>query len=195
MRDQVMLDIETVGKFDNSVLLSIAAIPFSLDEKPESFQELLDRETNLFIKFRVKDQIKGIDCIPRYFDTDTAAWWKKQGSDAIEVSVLPKDSDLGVFEGLTKLKDWCARMNPKVVWTRGNLDFSVIQHIWETSGMHGPCPIHYTSIRDVRTAVDLLYGSSNGYVKTEVPAVGLCKHDPTHDCALDILMLTRGITP
>ena len=49
--------------------------------------------------------------------------------------------------------------------------------------------------RDVRTAVDCLYGSSNGYVevvKDGFDRAAVIKHHPVHDCALDAMMLMYG---
>jgi hypothetical protein len=58
----------------------------------------------------------------------------------------------------------------------------------------------YARWRDVRTAVDFLYGSMNGYVKVDVPPwiesfdkeIHITKHNPIDDCVLDAMMLMYG---
>ena len=53
----------------------------------------------------------------------------------------------------------------------------------------------YNMWRDVRTAVDILYGTSNGYtdvVHPEFRRHEVIKHHPVHDCALDAMQLMYG---
>jgi hypothetical protein len=49
--------------------------------------------------------------------------------------------------------------------------------------------------RDMRTAVDLLSGGTNGYCDVVHPKFNradVIKHHPVHDCALDAMMLLYG---
>jgi hypothetical protein len=49
--------------------------------------------------------------------------------------------------------------------------------------------------RDVRTAVDLMGGGTNGYCDVIHPLferAQVIKHHPVHDCALDAMMLMYG---
>jgi hypothetical protein len=54
----------------------------------------------------------------------------------------------------------------------------------------------YARWRDVRTAVDFLYNTSNGYCKVNYeefnPDHHITKHDPIDDCILDAMMLMYG---
>lgn len=53
----------------------------------------------------------------------------------------------------------------------------------------------YAQWRDIRTAVDIMYGSTNGYCSVEHPDFArhnVIKHHPVHDCALDVMMLLYG---
>jgi hypothetical protein len=55
----------------------------------------------------------------------------------------------------------------------------------------------YAMWRDVRTAVDILYGTTNGYVEVDHPLfdrTAVIKHHPVHDCALDAMQLLYGKT-
>ena len=79
-------------------------------------------------------------------------------------------------------------------WARGNLDQLVMDSIEEQCEI---TPIfYYARWRDVRTAVDFLYGTSNGYCKVDYegfnPSLHITKHDPIDDCILDTMMLLYG---
>jgi hypothetical protein len=54
----------------------------------------------------------------------------------------------------------------------------------------------YNNWRDVRTAVDLLCSTAkSGYATVDHPTFqrhNVVKHHPTHDCALDIMMMLYG---
>jgi hypothetical protein len=52
---------------------------------------------------------------------------------------------------------------------------------------------HYSKWRDVRTAVDFLSGSNNGYCEVDYegfdPALDITKHNPIDDCVYDAMQL------
>jgi hypothetical protein len=53
----------------------------------------------------------------------------------------------------------------------------------------------YNRWRDVRTAVDILCGTTNGYTDVVYPGferAAVIKHHPVHDCALDAMQLMYG---
>jgi hypothetical protein len=51
--------------------------------------------------------------------------------------------------------------------------------------------------RDVRTAVDFLTGTTNGYCKVDYPGfdpyLHITKHNPIDDCVLDVMQLIYGV--
>jgi len=83
--------------------------------------------------------------------------------------------------------------NKHTMWARGSLDQMVIDSLSKKVDMQ---PITgYNMWRDMRTAVDILSGSSNGYCDIEHPTYKrheTIKHHPVHDCALDAMMLIYG---
>jgi hypothetical protein len=81
-----------------------------------------------------------------------------------------------------------------IIWARGNLDQIVVdcteeklerEHIWP-----------FNRWRDVRTAVDLMYGTTNGYCKVKYEgfdsSLHITKHNPIDDALLDAMMLMYG---
>jgi hypothetical protein len=81
----------------------------------------------------------------------------------------------------------------QTMWARGSLDQLVIDSLATKLGMD---PLTgYAQWRDVRTAVDILYGTSNGYCGVDHPEferASVIKHHPVHDCAYDAMMLMYG---
>jgi hypothetical protein len=84
------------------------------------------------------------------------------------------------------------------VWARGNLDQMVLSHIEDQMGLENIWS--YARWRDVRTAVDFLYGTKNGYVDVDTPAwveafdskLHITKHNPVDDCVFDAMQLMYG---
>ena len=78
------------------------------------------------------------------------------------------------------------------VWARGNLDQLVMDDIEEQIVVEPVFPYHRW--RDVRTAVDFLAGTGNGYcaIPNFDDRANVIKHCPIHDCAFDAMMLMYG---
>jgi hypothetical protein len=183
-------DIETLGIESTAVLLSAAIIHFEPEDKP-TYQDLLDNAC--FVKFDAKDQVKRLG---RTVDSGTLDWWKKIHEYIRSVSFDPKPTDLLAEDGIQILKDYMNKYpNAKnqTMWTRGSLDQMATDSLCvklDIAPLSG-----YNMYRDVRTAVDILTGSTNGYCNVEHPdfnRASVIKHHPVHDCALDAMMLMYG---
>lgn len=184
-----MFDVETLGTESNCVVLSAAIIHFDTNEKV-GYDDLLAKA--LFVKFDAQYQIKELK---RTIENETLEWWSKQHDYVKKVSMTPSADDLTPQEGITKLREYVNKYaGDKTMWARGSLDQMSIDSL---SRMVGEEPIvRYNMWRDVRTAVDLLCETAtDGYCTVEHPNFqrhNVIKHHPTHDCALDIMMLMYG---
>jgi len=185
-----IFDVETLGVESTSVVLSAALIHFDPEAKP-SYEELLNNA--LFVKFDSKDQLKRLN---RTIDKDTLDWWNKQHEYTRSVSFDFKPDDLKVEDGLKKIYAYMAKFSKakeQTMWARGSLDQLVIDSLAKKVDMD---PITgYNMWRDVRTAVDIMSGTSNGYCEVDHPEfdrASVIKHHPVHDCALDAMMLMYG---
>ena len=185
-----IFDIETLGVESNSVVLSAALIHFNPEEQP-TYQQLLDNAC--FVKFNAKDQIKRLG---RTVDKNTLEWWDKQHSYLKEVSFIPSRTDLSAEDGLQVLKNYMVKFpkaKEQTMWARGSLDQLAIDSLAKSVDVE---PITgYNVWRDVRTAIDLLYGTTNGYVEVdqaEFNRASVIKHHCVHDCALDAMQLIYG---
>ena len=191
-----MFDIETLGIESTTVILSAAIIYFDPEKDVDvSFKELVDR--SLFIKFDAKDQVKRLD---RTMTKSTLDWWNKQGEHQQKLSFVPdKDRDMITEDGLMLIRDYINKYHrgadPQTltIWARGSLDQMAIDSLALKAGIDPIAP--FNRWRDVRTAIDLMTDSKNGYCKVrDLNWDEVAKHDPNHDCALDVLMLLRGVS-
>ena len=190
-----IFDVETLGKESNSVILSMAAIYFDPDKGP-SYKEMYNDA--FFVKFDVVDQMKRLD---RKVGKTTMQWWAKQCDNVKIKSFKPDPSrDVKFEDGYEQMRQWAASKNDDkcYVWARGNLDQLVLDSFEEQLEIKPIWP--FSRWRDVRTAIDFLYGVTNGYVTVEVPpwvesfdpALHVTKHNPIDDCCFDAMMLMYG---
>ena len=186
-----IFDVETLGTDSNSVILSMACIYFNPEEKP-TYKQLVD--SALFVKFDAKDQIKRQK---RTVNKGTLEWWDKQTESAKIKSFIPnKELDVTAEFGLAQLRVWAEQFpdhKKSTVWARGNMDQMVLCSLEHSIDVEDTFVYHRW--RDVRTAVDLLTGSNNGYANIDHPEYNesqVVAHDPVHDCARDAMMLMYG---
>jgi hypothetical protein len=185
-----IFDVETLGVESNAVVLSAALIHFDPAEKP-SYQKLLDDAC--FVKIKAKDQANRLG---RTVTLSTLEWWQNQHEYVRKVSLDPSGFDLTAEEAITELHNYMNKYpnaQKQTMWARGSLDQLAIDSLSTKCGMLELTG--YAQWRDVRTAVDILYGSSNGYCSVEHPEFSraqVIKHHPVHDCALDAMMLMYG---
>lgn len=182
--------METLGTDSNSVILSMACIHFDPQSKP-TYKEL--KEFAFFVKLSARDQIENYQ---RKVHKGTIDWWEKQCLNAKNWSYIPDKSDKPLAEGIAALHEWANSKNDKDswVWTRGSLDDVILQAAERQVKVESV--FAYSRFRDVRTAVDLLTFSKNGYCDVDHPEFlydrDVTKHNPIDDCALDIMMLLYG---
>ena len=186
-----LFDVETLGKRSNSVILSMAAIYFDPDTKP-SPQEL--RDGAFFAKFDVREQHK---VMKREINQSTVDWWAKQCHNVKVTSLIPSEVDCSFIDGYESMRKWAASKNDTKcwVWARGNLDQLVMDDIEERLGLEPIWP--YARWRDVRTAIDFLYNTTDGWIDVDYPGFDsrndITKHNPIDDCVSDAMQLMYGI--
>lgn len=184
-----MFDVETLGKKSNAVILSLAATHFDPDSNPSP--DTL-RQNTFFIKFDAEDQIRRLK---RTITPSSIEWWKKQCYNARAKSVIPTPIDAKFEDGYEYFRKWSHQYKDSTwVWARGNLDQLVMDDIEEQLNLEPVFP--YSRWRDVRTAIDFLYNTTNGYTSVDYPgydpALHITKHNPVDDCISDIMMLLYG---
>lgn len=183
-----VFDIETLSKSSEAVILSMAAVYFDPTKKP-SHHEM--RDNGFFIKFDAKDQLKRLN---RRMDKSTMEWWAKQCDNVKNASFKPSTNDVIFEDGYEQMRTWAKQFPKAWVFARGNLDQLVLDSIEEQCGLEPIWPYHMW--RDVRTAVDFLYDTDNGYCKVDYEGfdsfLDITKHNPLDDCIFDSMMLLYG---
>lgn len=183
-------DVETLSVESTSVILSYAIVYFDPDTRP-SYQQLLDK--TLFVKLDAKDQIKNYK---RTVSKDTLDWWSKQHEYIQGISLTPKPDDIPAEQAFQMLYDYVYRIpdaENHTFWQRGSLDQVVLDSFCRA--LYKDPITRYNNWRDVRTAIDILYGSTNGYVDIDHPEFNkdlVLKHHPAHDICLDVMQLLYG---
>lgn len=188
-----LFDVETLGKQTNSVVLSMACVYFNPDESPSP--DYLKNNQTFFVKFNVEDQVKRLK---RTMQKSTMEWWNKQCDIVKQKSFIPDSNrDVIIDDGIEMLREWSKTKpdNDKCwIFARGNLDQLIIDAVEEQLEKK-PVFVH-NRWRDVRTSIDFLYGTTNGYCDVDYPgfdpAINIYKHDPVDDCIYDIMMLIYG---
>ena len=184
-----IFDIESLGVESTAVVLSAALIHFDPEKRP-TYQDLLD--TACFVKFDAKEQAQ----LGRTVSKSTLDWWKGQHEYTRKVSFDPSYTDVTAAVGIRILYDYMTKFpnsDKQTMWARGSLDQLVIDSLTNKLDMEPLTGYHMW--RDVRTAVDILYGTTNGYVEVDHPLFKrheVIKHHPVHDCALDAMQLMYG---
>lgn len=181
-------DIETGGISPTSVVLSASILYFDPREKL-TYQQLLD--STFFIKFNVVDQLQRLK---RTTDKSTLDWWNTQSDYARKINLIPTKTDVTVETGLQLLNKYVKSYpESSIIWARGSMDEAIITNLYQTVDIE--MPVKYNQWRDIRTAVDILYGSTNGYCDVEHPEFNkdmVIKHLPYHDVCYDVMMLLYG---
>jgi len=189
-----IFDVETLGKESNSVILSMAAIYFDPETKP-SYEDLYN--SAFFVKFDVEDQVRRLD---RKIGKTTMQWWAKQCDIVKAKSLKPnKMLDVKFEDGYEAMRKWAESKKDDqcYVWARGNLDQLVLDSFEEQLEIKPIWP--FNRWRDVRTAIDILYNTTNGYCPVNYKGFSadakVIKHNPVDDCAYDAMMLMYGADP
>jgi len=187
-----IFDVETLGVESTAVVLSAALIYFDPEQRP-SYKDLL--ESALFVKFNARDQIQRLN---RTIDPSTLEWWENQHEYVQQVSLRPSSTDMKAEDGITAMHNYMNRIpnaQKHTMWARGSLDQLAIDSLAVRCEMQQITS--YAAWRDIRTAVDILTGATNGYCDVDYPGFErheVIKHHPVHDCALDAMMLMYGKT-
>jgi hypothetical protein len=133
----MMIDLETLDTRPSTVILSIGAVAFSLE----------DEETFSFYK-RLTWQ--GQFDAGRTVSEATLRWWLSQ-SDAARTSLIDGEQ-VSLRAGLTSLREWFRHSDAERVWAKGpSFDISILEHAYA-----GETPWRFYNARCVRTISDLV---------------------------------------
>ncbi|WP_153448767.1 3'-5' exonuclease [Vibrio algicola] len=185
----VAIDTETLDTETTAKILSIGIVPFNWGEQV-SFEELCNRPSSKYIKIDMNSYLVEDGVFTT--NASTESWWSEQGEEARHV-LEPDLSDLPIRDALHSLKQHLSdyveplKKDQGQVFCRGyDFDGGILNNAFEQCGIAKPWG--YNRFRCVRTVIDTLAGTRNGYVKESDPD-GFIHHHALHDAAKDTLSM------
>ena len=137
-----MIDLETLGTAQNTVVLSLGAVKFN----PFNSE---DPTHALYIKPDVDEQTATLN---RTVDDDTLRWWNNQ-PESIRDEALSENDRISCSDFIKQINRFCVGVD--VLWCQGPLfDYAILEDFYRN--MQQPCPWHYWQIRDSRTLFALM---------------------------------------
>lgn len=179
----IVIDVETLGKANTSIVFNLAALFFSLDPNAQPGVEELFPNNAIQFRFDPLEQI----ALGRTTDLSTLEFWRseKQKAAMAEIQTL---SITPLREGMEELRQWVEGFkelyNCRVYYRGTDFDRPILDSLYESAGVkvewkRGDAP------RDIRTYIDakldLHYGYIYGIPKSEREishtALGDCYND------------------
>lgn len=178
-----MLDLETLGKDPNSIIVTIGAIKFMRDENIQDF--------NSINKFYRRIDSKTCEDVGMEKDPQTILWWEKQSKQVRHEAFNHPDRH-PLKEVLKEFSHWIGSADK--IWANGDdFDCVILSQAYKSCGLG--VPWNYWNTRDVRTILDI--GGIS--LKNDVPESGN-EHNAVWDCYrqiqavhLAIENLTKGL--
>lgn len=138
-KENVMIDIETMGLHSDAVVLSIGAVFFDEKGLGKEFYEKVDMQSCIDLGLTI--------------DASTLYWWMEQSESARKEFVECQGSDIvdsmGRLTGFLK-EEFRTDQYPGKVWSNGtDFDLSILKTIYRKLGME--VPWKYYNQRDFRT--------------------------------------------
>jgi hypothetical protein len=141
MTNNVMVDIETLGKKAGCPILSIGACffnPFTSETPAITFDCKIDLFSSLLHGFKVDDS--------------TLQWWQEQDKNA--QSEISKGTKLTVKEALSSFSGWYDQYAGEQFWCQGaTFDAPILAEYYERLGIKTPW--EFWNVRDTRTVYDI----------------------------------------
>ena len=186
----LIIDMETLGTKPNSVVLSMACVPFNFNSNVD-FESLV--KSSFYVKF---DTIEQIQHHKRKVDENTVNWWKKQQSEEAKSVIRPSKNDVSLETGLRAFSKFVGStgydFKNSFVWSRGiAFDGPLLESIYDNVDTIN-IPVNTWLYRDIRTYVDTLEGSIDGYGRfQDLGLTGVVKHNALHDVCCDVIRMKK----
>lgn len=187
----LIVDVETLGIHEDSVVLQVTAAMFDPEKPGEFFDKLFIKNWKLNAKMQVKS---------RKVDRDTLKFWEEQPIEVQRAAVIPHKDDIEPEIFCDEMTEWINsfKYNKRadMFWQRGSKDSDWLTSLFMMNGYEfNQMPWSWGRIREIRTAVDVLGQSSklNGYpdnvdeLRDMIP--GYKRHDSESDVRLEALIL------
>jgi len=140
MSRSIMLDLETLGTSQDSVILTLGAVKFD----PYT---TVDPNLPCYVRLDVDEQIAA----GRIVDEKTLEWWSEQPFH-IREEALSENDRVSVTDFIEAFTKYCN--GAEFIFSQGTtFDIILLENLFQTNGYN--VPWHYWQVRDSRTLFDL----------------------------------------
>ena len=194
--DFLIFDYETLSNKPLSApVISFGAIignweDIHLDSREEVLATIKRLESqSLYQTIKTKSQVEKYGLV---VNAETVRWWSQQGDFAKQM--LEAKDKIDVEDHCQHFVDWCIARGltqKTMVYIRApHFDFTIMDNIFSKVGL--PIPFNTFKVRDVRSIIDAVYGTTNGYIpnfKETLVDLDLHEHFAVHDAIKDLIQL------
>lgn len=141
MTTHAMIDIETLGAQNDTVVLTIGGVKFDPNNISETYSEF-------YYRLDADEQMER----GRTADESTLNWWAQQDPEVME-EALGEGNRTDVNEMLNDLRKWVVGV--EAIWCQGStFDVPILENLHQQYGHHVPWP--FWRIRDSRTLFQIM---------------------------------------
>jgi 3' exoribonuclease, RNase T-like len=193
---QVVVDIETLHKYDNAVITRIALTPFRFDEGLLTFDELVNR--TFYISLDQEIQFN----MGRVSGQETMDWWNTQSEELRIESFYPTDNDLDPRVALLEMKRFLKRWNydhfHSFLWARNSgFECFKLQSLNEQLFPGVKQVLNPWNWHECKTFNHIMTGGDTSKWKPkDEESLGFQYHNAKHDAAMDayrLICLWNGV--
>lgn len=177
-KNDIVIDIETLGKEEDCVIVSIGALIFNRADEPGTFRASFD------IKLDIENQPG------RSIDPGTLLWWMKPSMElARKAAFSSKTPRVRLGLGLKQLDDFIKNDSINECWgCSPSFDMSILKNAYKQHKQ--PFPIPFWKWSCIRTIESFFYG-----VNTRKPGgdnwMDGMAHDALDDCKMEAMVIQK----
>ena len=173
MKNDIVIDIETLDTVDSAVIVSIAAVVFNRNDAPGTYID------EIHIKLDTENQPG------RTISASTVAWWMSKGMEDArnEAFNVPKNEKIRLGLALKQLEDFIKKYDLEECWgCSPDFDMGILSHAYEQHKVKFPMP--FWKFSDIRTIEKFFY-STNTRKKGGKNWLNGTAHDALDDCYME----------
>lgn len=178
----IVIDVETMGKTADCVVINLAAHAFSFDPREMENIPLKGLDICKNFRFGLQEQTQR----GRVIDDDTFEWWCSDNRRAAwnELEKLPKSE---FIKSIHEFYDWLTRLKQVLkarVYFRGmDFDGPILKSLFQNVGIENKF-VRGDASRDIRSYIDAKIDGVTGFLPGNKPSTEL--HTALGDCINDI---------
>lgn len=176
MRDDIVIDIETLGTKEDCIIVSIGALIFNRGDAPGVFKAEFD------VKLDIENQPG------RVAEPGTIKWWMEPSMDEARKMAFGKE---GIRLGLAlkQLDDFIKEHKPNEAWACSpSFDMTILSNAY--AGHRQKFPVKFWKWSCIRTMENFFYGK-NTRKKGGANDLGGVAHDALDDCKMEAMVIQR----